>query len=96
MKLWPWTKSRGGPTPHAAGVRGRAALGDQFLRELRELVDDGDISAAMARRILDDFFEPAGPGARPTLKLSVWRACAENDPKAGAIARLRSGPGARR
>jgi hypothetical protein len=54
-------------------------------------LDDGDISAGMARRILDDFFEPAGPGERPILKRSVWLACAETERSARVIARMRSG-----
>jgi hypothetical protein len=84
-------RSRLGSPRTAQDVRSRAALGDQFLRELRELRDDGDISAELAARIFDDFFEPVAAGERPQLKLSVWRACAEEDRKARVIAHLRSG-----
>lgn len=91
MAQWNLKRSRPGAPGAAQEVRSRAALGDQFLRELRELRDDGDISAELAERIFDDFFEPVAAGERPQLKLSVWRACAEEDRKTRVIAHLRSG-----
>jgi hypothetical protein len=75
----------------AEAIRTRAELGDQFLRELCELRDDREISAALAGRILDEFFEPAEPGQRPRLKMSVWRACTRDGRDARVIAQLRSG-----
>lgn len=53
-------------TPHELGAR--------YLRELRELVDQGEISPLFAQRIIDDLFTPGEPGQPPRLRWSVWSA----------------------
>jgi polyhydroxyalkanoate synthesis regulator phasin len=64
--------SRAGSVPNDEGVEGPRQLGERFLRELRDLVDQGEISPADARRVIDDLFE-AGQADRPRLKWSVWQ-----------------------
>ena len=63
--------------------RGRVAiesqqeLGERFWRELRELVDLGEVSPAFSERVIEDMFEPAPAGQIPPLRWSVWRAYVE-------------------
>lgn len=70
-------------------------LGERYRRELRELVDDGEISESVAQRIIDDLFEPAPAGEAPTLRWSVWSAYVESADRNASVARLR-GVGRRR
>jgi hypothetical protein len=70
-------------------------LGERYRRELRELVDDGEISESVAQRIIDDSFEPAPAGEAPTLRWSVWSAYVESADRNASVARLR-GVGRRR
>ena len=63
-------------------------LGERYRRELRELVDDGEISESVARRIMDDLFEPAPAGEAPTLRWSVWSAYVESADRNASVARL--------
>jgi polyhydroxyalkanoate synthesis regulator phasin len=49
------------------------ALGEEYWRELRELVDHGEISATLAKQITDDMFEQSAPGEPPRLRRSYWR-----------------------
>jgi len=49
-------------------------LGERYRRELRELVDQGEISAAFARRVMDDLFMTGESGQPPRLRPSVWSA----------------------
>ena len=53
-------------------------LAERYRQELRELVDDGEISAAVAERVTDDLFEAATAGEPPTVRWSVWCAYVEN------------------
>jgi hypothetical protein len=48
------------------------ALGERYWRDLLELVEQGEISPARARRIGSDMFETSGGLRR--LRLSFWRA----------------------
>jgi hypothetical protein len=50
----------------------REALAERYWRELLDLVAQGEISPARARRIEVDMFEY--PGGVRTLRLSFWRA----------------------
>ena len=63
-------------------------LGERYRRELRELVDDGEISASVAKRILDDLFEPAAAGEPRTLRWSVWSTYVEDADRNASVARL--------
>lgn len=64
-------RARSGATP---SVESRSELSARYLRELSELIDDRQISAADARTVIDDLFEPEQAGAAPRVRLSVWRA----------------------
>jgi polyhydroxyalkanoate synthesis regulator phasin len=48
------------------------ALSSRFHRELRELVEEGEISPSFAERVMGDLFEPAQPGEKPSLRSWVW------------------------
>jgi hypothetical protein len=63
-------------------------LGERYRRERRELVDDGEISASVAKRILDDLFEPAAAGEPRTLRWSVWSAYVEESDRNASVACL--------
>jgi hypothetical protein len=63
-------------------------LGERYSRELQELVDDGEISRSVAKRIMDDLFEPATPGEPPTVRWSVWHAYVEDADRNASLARL--------
>ena len=52
-------------------------LAERYRRELRELVDDGEISASVAERLMDDLFETSAQGQTPVLRWSVWAAYVE-------------------
>jgi hypothetical protein len=41
------------------------------------MIDDGEISHAVAVRILEDLFEIGGSGESPSLRWSVWSAYVE-------------------
>jgi hypothetical protein len=64
-------------------------LGERYRRELRELVDHGEISESVARRIMDDLFEPVPAGEAPVLRWSVWCAYVEAADRNASVARLR-------
>lgn len=49
------------------------ALGERYWRELADLVEQGEISSALAKRIRDDMFERGAPGQPPRLRQSYWR-----------------------
>jgi polyhydroxyalkanoate synthesis regulator phasin len=51
-----------------------AGLSARFHRELRELVEGGEISPSFAERVVDELFEPAQPGEKPSLRSWVWSA----------------------
>ncbi len=53
-------------------------LAARYRKELRELVDDGEISAEVAQRIMDDLFETSASGEPPTLRWSVWSTYVED------------------
>ena len=58
-------------------VGGRRELGECYWRELRELVDSGEVSLSFAQRIAADLFE-GDPAIAPVLKHSVWLGCVNN------------------
>ena len=43
------------------------------MRELKDMVDQGEFGAAVAERIREDLFEGHNKDQRPLLRLSVWR-----------------------
>ena len=49
-------------------------LSERYWRELLELVEQGEISPSLARRIKDDMFVPEEPGQPPILRWSIWQA----------------------
>lgn len=48
-------------------------LARRYWTELAELVDQGEISAALADRVRDDMFEAGSTEAVPRLRDSIWR-----------------------
>jgi hypothetical protein len=85
---WPWL--RAGRKHQESDIKSVDALGTQYLRELRDLLDDGEIDSGLAQRILDDLFEEAEPGLQPRLKASIWLAYLDQK------RRLAANPGRRR
>lgn len=55
------------------GIETPAQLGARYLRELRELVDEGEITWRFAQRVIDDLFITEA-GQPPRLRPSVWHA----------------------
>jgi len=55
------------------GIETPRQLGERYRRELRELVEQGEISPSFARRVMDDIFAPSEPGESRRLRNSVWR-----------------------
>lgn len=53
-------------------VESPSQLGDRFWRELRELVQCGEISSEFAGHVIEDLFESHERGQKPVLKWSVW------------------------
>lgn len=64
-------------------------LAERFWRELRELVEQGEIGPAVADRVRDDLFEPVEAGQRPRLKWSVWCSYIEGEHQLSIISELR-------
>lgn len=65
---------RGGfELPNIEGVETPGQLGELYLHELEELVEQGEISADFARRVTDDLFEPTEPGQARKIRQSIWR-----------------------
>lgn len=91
MNLWSLVRTRFGRTPLQGAIKDPEALGDQFLRELRDLLDAGEIDAASGRRILDDLLEAADPDRRPKLKISAWLVYAEHQRTLRLLASARAG-----
>jgi hypothetical protein len=48
-------------------------LGERYWRELNELVEQGEITHSLARRIMDDMFIDVEPGKPPHLRWRFWR-----------------------
>ena len=69
---------------HNAAIENPQQLGDRYLRELRDLVDEGKITAAFAQRVVDDMFD-AGDAGQPLLKWSVWCSYVEEQQQLGLI-----------
>lgn len=73
-------------------------LAERYQRELREMVDDGEISRAVAQRIMDDLFESAPADEPRLLRWSIWSAYVEEADRAslrrqvGIFGRRRPGP----
>lgn len=49
-------------------------LAARYWSELLDLVEEGEISPAFARRVRDDLFVSAEPDQEPVLRPHVWRA----------------------
>jgi hypothetical protein len=75
--------------PSRESIETPRQLGERYRRELRELVDHGEISESVARRIMDDLFEPVPAGEAPVLRWSVWSAYVEAADRNASVARLR-------
>jgi hypothetical protein len=67
-RFWNRNKRSGGR------VETRDELGERYLRELEQLVIEGEISASLARRVRADLFDRAEPGKAPQLRRDVWQA----------------------
>ncbi len=74
--------------PHNEAIETARQLGERYLQELRDLVDEGKITAAFAQRIVDDLFD-AGEAGQMVLKWSVWCAHIEEQQQLGLITELR-------
>lgn len=57
----------------AEPIETRRELSERFLRELDELVWDGEFSRGVAEQIARDIFEPPAPGRRPLVRVEVWQ-----------------------
>lgn len=64
-------------------VESREVLSGRYMGELRELLDDGEISLSVAQRVIDDMFEPLQPGAPPRVRMEVWQAYVRERPHCG-------------
>jgi hypothetical protein len=73
-------------------IESRRELGDSYLLEMQELIDGGEIGSDVARRILEDMFEPALQGERPALKESAWRAYLDGRHRLRLVDRIRKEP----
>lgn len=65
------------PTPRSNEhtLETRTEASGRLGEELSELVREGEISPALARRIADELFEPSLPGDAPLLRDKAWRDC---------------------
>jgi len=77
-----WAQNPSLHDPHAGMAKEQKietprALSSRFHRELRELVEEGEISPAFAERVMSDLFEPVQPGEKPPLRSWVWFAFVE-------------------
>jgi len=61
-------------TQGAVCSESRGDLSGRYMRELAELIDDRQISAAVAQQVIEDLFEPQAPGPARRVRLGVWRA----------------------
>jgi hypothetical protein len=55
---------------HSAAIENPQQLGERYLLELRDLVDEGKITAAFAQWVVEDLFD-AGDAGQLLLKWSV-------------------------
>lgn len=53
--------------------RSRAALSDQYWRQLLQLLDAKEISIEVARQVERDMFEPRAAGQPPRLNDVAWQ-----------------------
>ena len=74
--------------PHNEVIENPRQLGDRYLQELRDLVDEGKITAAFAQRVVEDLFD-AGEAGQLLLKSSVWCSFVEHQQQLGLISGLR-------
>lgn len=70
-------------------IGGPDELAKQFLNELTELVEGGEISADFAQRVIDDLFEPVTAGRAQRLQAWVWRAYFEEEEALLTVSRIR-------
>jgi hypothetical protein len=54
-------------------IESQRELGERYLRELDELLHQGEISPLLARRIMDDMFIDVEPGKPLSLRWRFWR-----------------------
>ncbi len=54
-------------------IESRREFSERLLRQLRDMVDDGEIGVAVAKRIISDMFEPEEAGAPRRVRLRVWQ-----------------------
>jgi hypothetical protein len=74
--------------PHNEAIENPRQLGERYLRELRDLVDEGKITAAFAERVVEDLFD-AGEAGEMVLKWSVWCSYIDEEQQLGLICELR-------
>ena len=74
--------------PHNEAIENPRQLGERYLQELRDLVDEGKITAAFAQRVVEDLFD-AGEAGQLLLKWSVWCSFIEEHQQLGLISGLR-------
>jgi hypothetical protein len=70
-------------------IESPAELAARLWLELRDLVEQGEISGAFAERVRKDLFEPPEPGKRPALKWSVWSSYVEGEAQLLSIRQMR-------
>ena len=74
--------------PHNEAIENPRQLGERYLQELRDLVDEGKITAALAERIVEDLFDSDEAGQK-VLKWSVWCSYVDQEQQLGVISELR-------
>ena len=74
--------------PHNEAIENPRQLGERYLQELRDLVDEGKITAALAERVVEDLFDAEEEG-QLLLKWSVWCSYIEEQQQLGLISELR-------
>jgi glycyl-tRNA synthetase alpha subunit len=77
--------------PHNEAIENPEQLGERYLQELRDLVDERQITAAFAQRVVEDLFD-AGEAGQMVLKWSVWCSYIEEQQQLGLISELRELP----
>lgn len=87
------------PTRHlnrgkgASRLESRSELSRRYLGELCELVGDGQISRALAQRVIDDLFEPKLGYNLRQVRLSVWRSYCEDRTNRLGLQKVECQPG---
>jgi polyhydroxyalkanoate synthesis regulator phasin len=74
--------------PNNETIENPRQLGERYVQELRDLVDEGKITAAFAQRVMRDLFETGEPG-QFSLKWSVWCSHIEEQQQLAVMSKLR-------